>query len=519
MLARGLNAMMSRRFLWWAAAPVILLLVVSAWFAAAFRPSRLKAAAEEELAKRLNLDASIGELRVSLLPTPRAHGTGLRLNIPDRPDLPPFISIERFSVAIGPLSLARRQVRLVEAQGLVIAVPPGGDRGGLPRLDFDSRGEGGLSKVMVKTLVAENAELRFVPREPDDTPLVFAIHSLTMSDVGAGLAMGYDATLTNPIPRGVVQSTGRIGPWMTGDVGATPVEGEYVFADADMSTINGLGGTLRSTGAFAGDLRAIRVRGEASIPQFSLDLGGTPVPLTTAFETVVDGTDGTVVLERVDATLIETRMLVSGAITNMSGPGNHQVDLEVRIEDGRIEDLLALAIESAEPIMTGDVSLETTFSLPPGPARVRDRVRLSGRFGLSETRFTDADVQRKLQELSRRSQGRSADDPIGRVLTDLAGQFAIASGRVALTNLTFRVPGARVAMGGHYALTTGALDFRGTLRMDASVSSAVGGFKSIFIKPFDSLFRREGAGAVLPIRIQGTRMQPKFGLEMGKILR
>jgi hypothetical protein len=306
---------------------------------------------------------------------------------------------------------------------------------------------------------------------------------------------------------------------MTGDVGATPVEGEYVFADADMSAINGLGGTLESTGAFAGDLRAIRVRGQASIPQFSLDLGGTPVLLNTAFETVVDGTDGTVLLERVDATLIETRMLVSGAITNLSGPGNHQVDLEVHIENGRIEDLLALAIESAEPVMTGDVSLETTFSLPPGPERVRDRVRLSGRFGLSETRFTDAEVQRKLQELSRRSQGRSVDDPIGRVLTDLAGQFAITSGRVDLTNLTFRVPGARVAMGGQYALATGTLDFRGTLRMDATVSSAVGGFKSIFIKPFDSLFRGDGAGAVLPIRIQGTRMQPKFGLEMGKILR
>ena len=510
--------MPSRRLLSWTAVPVILLLGVMVWLSLAFSPARLRAAAQEELEKRLKLDASIGELRVSLFPRPRAHGGRLELRIPSRPDLPPFIRIERFSVAIGPLSLARRQVRLVEADGLVIAVPPGGDREGLPRFDGEAGGGDAMAKVMVRRLIARDAELRFVPKEGDDTPLVFAIHDLTMSDVGAGQAMGYEATLTNPVPRGIVRSRGRIGPWATGDAGSTPVDGEYTFTDADMSTINGIGGTLESTGAFEGDLRAIRVRGNARIPEFSLDLGGSPVPLTTTFQTVVDGTSGSVVLEQVDATLLETRMLVKGAVTNLSGPG-HQVDLEVQIADGRIEDVLALVLDSPEPIMTGDISLDTTFSLPPGPERVRERLRLEGRFGLTSTRWTDADVQRKLQELSRRSQGRDADAAIERVMTDLTGRFTVAGGQVDLQNLTFRVPGARVAMDGRYGLDSGALDFHGTLRMDASVSDAVGGFKSIFIKPFDPLFRRDGVGAVVPIRIEGTRTQPKFGLEMGRLFR
>ena len=68
-------------------------------------------------------------------------------------------------------------------------------------------------------------------------------------------------------------------------------------------------------------------------------------------------------------------------------------------------------------------------------------------------------------------------------------------------------------------LASGALDFRGTLSMRASVSQAVGGFKSIFIKPFDGLFRRNGQGAVLPIRITGTRQKPEFKLEMGRIFK
>jgi hypothetical protein len=53
--------------------------------------------------------------------------------------------------------------------------------------------------------------------------------------------------------------------------------------------------------------------------------------------------------------------------------------------------------------------------------------------------------------------------------------------------------------------------------MQASMSDAVGGFKSIFLKPFNPIFRKDGAGAVFPIKIEGTRQQPKFGLEFGKI--
>jgi hypothetical protein len=161
--------------------------------------------------------------------------------------------------------------------------------------------------------------------------------------------------------------------------------------------------------------------------------------------------------------------------------------------------------------------VDARLKLPPGEPRVRDRISVSGTFGLSGTRFTDAEVQSKLRNLSRRSQGKDQDDPIGRVLTNLRGEVRLAGGSAHLTRVTFQVPGARVALAGRYMLATGGMDFRGTLRMQATVSQAVGGFKSIFIKPFDGVFRKDGAGAVLPIRITGTREAPKFGLEVGKV--
>ncbi len=124
-----------------------------------------------------------------------------------------------------------------------------------------------------------------------------------------------------------------------------------------------------------------------------------------------------------------------------------------------------------------------------------------------------------MQELSRRSQGKSKEDPLGRVMTSLRGKFSIDNGRLTLPDLTFEVPGASVKLRGTYGLASSAMDFRGTLRMKATVSKAVGGFKSIFLKPFDPLFRKQGAGAVLPIKITGTRDAPKFGLEVGKVFK
>ena len=79
------------------------------------------------------------------------------------------------------------------------------------------------------------------------------------------------------------------------------------------------------------------------------------------------------------------------------------------------------------------------------------------------------------------------------------------------------MPGAKIALDGAYDLGTGGLDFHGTLRMQATLSQAVGGFKSIFIKPFDAIFRKDGAGAVIPIKIMGTRQAPVFRVELGKV--
>jgi hypothetical protein len=53
--------------------------------------------------------------------------------------------------------------------------------------------------------------------------------------------------------------------------------------------------------------------------------------------------------------------------------------------------------------------------------------------------------------------------------------------------------------------------------MDAPVSKVAGGMKGFFLKIADPLFRRKGAGTVLPIRISGSREKPEFHLRWGAV--
>ena len=166
----------------------------------------------------------------------------------------------------------------------------------------------------------------------------------------------------------------------------------------------------------------------------------------------------------------------------------------------------------------GDVALQTDFLLPPGEADVIDRLRLAGQFGLESARFTDQGVQSKIAGMSQRARG-TPDGPSGEnVMSDLKGRFRLQDGVLSMSNLTFTIPGATVNLQGNYGLRSEAIGFDGTLRMQATISEAAGGgMKSVFLKLVDPLFRSRNAGAVVPIKVTGTRKDPKFGLDVGRV--
>jgi hypothetical protein len=495
-------------------------LIVVLW-AVQWRSDTLRDRIVRTLSARFNADVTLDDLSISVLPRLRVTGSKLRLNVRNRGDLPPFIAIEHFSMDLGPLSIIRRHVSTMHVDGLTITVPPKDARRTLGAPDTpavpepaDEDGMLNPSKVMIERLITHNAILTFAKKRPDHRPLVFTIESLELLELGFERVVPFRAQLVNPKPTGLIQSQGSFGPWITDDPAETPVSGEYTFSDADLSTIDGIRGTLTSSGSYRGRIAEIDVTGTTTTPDFNLGFGGTPMPLETTFSATVDGTNGSLMLRQVDATLGRSSITARGSIVNLPGPGHHSTDLQVAVTEGRIEDLLRL-VGPGKPAITGNVALTTVVKFPPGEASELRRLGLDGQFVLSGTTFKKA-VQDKVKDFSRRSQGKDAEEMPEGVASNLKGAFALNNGVMRLRNLTFQVPGANVLLDGTADLRSRALSLRGTLQMQASVSQAVGGFKSIFLKIVDPFFRKPGKGTVIPIKIEGTIDAPKPGLALGK---
>ena len=460
---------------------------------------------------------------VDLFPTVTVRGQGLSVRLRGHDDVPPLLKMRSFAITGGLFGLLSRPRRFqrIALDGLEINIPPGGPdfaehygRAANP----ESPDQPSSSPIHIERLEASDAVLRLIPKRAGKEPREFLIHRLQMEGVGVTTQMPFRAELTNPLPRGEIKSEGTFGPWSRESPGATPVQGKYTFDNVDMSTIKGIAGTLTSTGEFSGAVGRIAVKGETRIPDFRLDIGGNALPLTTTFDALVDGTDGDTYLNAVNAKLGRTPILASGAIVGTPGVKGRTVQLKVKIADGRIDDVLRLAVKSPEPLLSGRLALQTDFLLPPGKEDVVNKLRLAGSFDLDSGQFRDPKVQEKLGGMSARASGEP-DAPPERVATDFEGRFKLADGTLSLAALKFRIPGAAVHLDGTYGLRSEVLEFDGTLRMQATISEAAGGgISSVLLKIVDPFFKKKGAGTVLPIRVRGTREHPTFGLDVVKAL-
>jgi hypothetical protein len=482
---------------------------------------RMRRAVTEALAERLDAEVELNAFRVRFLPRVHAEGANLTIRHRGRRDVPPLISVKSFSVQAGLIEIWRRRIAHVRLDGLEIHIPPGGasiEGAGTRDVDDDEDSDAD-AEVIVTELVAADAKLVIIPRNKAKPPKTWEIHALRMESVSTRTPMPFQAELTNAVPPGQIEVVGSFGPWQRTEPGETPLGGQFTFENADLGVFKGISGTLSSKGAFGGALNRIEVQGETDTPDFTLAVSGNPVPLKTKYHAVVDGTDGDTRLERVDASVLDTSIVAIGEVVHVEGVKGRQVDLDVTIDGGRLEDVLRMAVRAADPPMTGGLDLETTLVLPPGDRDVVEKLQLNGAFTIDAGRFTDAKVQQQVNELSVRARGRknpTAKPP--RVESDFSGTFALGDMVLSLSKVTFDVPGAIVELKGQYLLQPERIDFRGNLFMEARVSQTTSGFKSLLLRIIDPLFRRDGQ-TVVPLRISGTRSNPSFGLDLGRVFR
>jgi hypothetical protein len=114
--------------------------------------------------------------------------------------------------------------------------------------------------------------------------------------------------------------------------------------------------------------------------------------------------------------------------------------------------------------------------------------------------------------------GLKSGDAARTVSSNFSGQFKMGEGVLALPLVTFDVPGAVVEMTGRYAMVPETIDFSGNLFMDAKISETMTGWKAMLLKVADPLFRKNGR-TVIPLKVSGSRNDPKFGLDVKRALR
>ncbi|MGD0162351.1 MAG: hypothetical protein ABSB39_07750 [Candidatus Sulfotelmatobacter sp.] len=481
----------------------------------------LRARVIETLSNRFDSKVELGSLHVSIADGIEVSGSGLKIfgttdPNPYEPGVQALIGVQEFRFQTALLGLVRSPMHIdtVYVKGLELNVPPKEDRREMTNMDSRT----GKMTIFVDKFVCEDTKLLINTSKPGKPPLEFAIGDLKMKDVGPGQPLQFNATLVNPKPVGDIQSSGLFGPWRQDSPRDTPVQGDYSFRNADLSTIKGIGGTLSSTGQYSGTLGDIAVHGTTDTPDFQIATSGHPVPLHTEFHAIVDGTSGDTYLRPVNATVLHSSFTAEGSIVRMSAPHGHDIELTVMLDHARIEDLLKLGVRTDPPVMTGPVEMKTRLSLVPGDASVADRLKLAGNFHVLRARFTNEKVQSKLDSLSLRSQGKpkqAQEHPEEDVPVDLQGVFTLKDGLLSFSSLHFLIPGTHVDMTGDYSLDGQTFDFSGKARLDAKVSQMTTGWKSILLRPVDPFFSKGGAGTEIPIRITGTESEPHFGLDFG----
>jgi hypothetical protein len=471
------------------------------------------------VSKALDSEVELGAVHLVWIPL-QLHAHDLTVRHHGRTDIPPLLVVKSFIVDLKPTDLRSSTIDRVWVDGLEVNIPPKDPETGKRPIPKPSGGAGDddSSGLLIRQLIATNTRLTVVPGNPNKDPKVWDVYALEMKNLRSGEPATFTASVNNPIPEGKIEASGKFGPWQKQEPGTTALSGEYTF-DADLGTINGLAGKLGAIGTMAGTIEQISTTGQTKTPDFRLtELDGASLPLQTAYDAVVDGTKGDVELKRVDVMLGKSKFNVRGLVEGTKGIKGKRVVVNVTSNGANLGELLRF-VSKAQPAADGTLVIDAAMDLPQGKQRMLERVALEGSVRAERVKFTKDVVQDKIDELSRKAQGRPEDTSIDEVASQMAAKFTLQDGVFTYRGLSFKVQGAAVQLDGTHSLRSKAVDLAGVALLEAAVSQTQTGYKSWLLKPFDPLFRKNGAGTRLAIKVAGTQDQPKIALELGRTLK
>ena len=409
---------------------------------------------------------------------------------------PSLISIRRLTISSNLVGLLRHHIILLHAEGMHVT---------LGRSDF-SANISSTQQTIVDTFVADDAVLD-VRRKAH--PMRFVFHKFQLQNLGGSGATKFAAVFDNPMPAGLIQTSGQFGPWNSANPAGTSVSGTYTLSNADLGVFDAIGGVLSSDGNFEGTFKQMEVEGSTTTPEFEVAYTRHKLPLQTRFKAAVNAINGETILHSVKANFGRDQIDAHGRIGRQAD-GRRAAVIELNCDRGRIEDTFYPFIKSSKSPLVGNVAFQMHVVIPSGQERFLKKIEVQSDFRIQDARFTNPQTQTRLSKISERHDQKQSDD---NTLADLRGNVMLLNGIAHFSQLSARDGNATAWLHGNYDLTNEHVDLHGQLTTEASLGKTTSGIKSVFAKALEPLFQKGSHQKVVPVKISGTYHNPSFGLD------
>ena len=478
-----------------------------------------RAAVVQALEQQSGSSVEIGHFRHIYFPHPGCVAAGVVFRRSGNST--PLITIRKLTIMGSYHTLMLHHITIIRAEDTHLRIPPQAEAVGPESTPIDL---GSLhSGLTIGKIIADGAQVEFLPDQPGKPSLVFHISKLGLHNLAEGQPLLYHASIDLPLPPAEVYVEGKLNPVRHGQVGTTVMSGTFDVEQMNLGVFGGIAGTLASKGSFDGVLQHLNVQGTTNAPDFEVTESGHKLHLVTHYQALVNGMNGDVALNSVTAHFGHTAINVAGDIAGQDDAKGKTASLEISSDGARIEDLLRLFVKDKTPPMSGAIVFRAKAVLPPGNRPFIDKVQLQGDFGISGAKYPHPETQKDIDVLSARAQGKADQvkdgddkrgndsyDP-GRVLSNVKGHVVLRDAVAHLSNVTFDVPGASARVDGTYKLKTDQIDFKGDMHLDTELSKATTGVKSFLLKVIQPLTsQKKNEGSIVSLKIEGTYDNPKY---------
>ena len=483
-----------RKVLLTAAAIVVLLLIAAAIVAHHYWPFT-ESAVRADLASDASANVRFGSFHQTFFP-PGCIAENVVFQRDNSTE--PLITIRRLTIRSYLGGLLHNHVSLVRAEGMHVT---------LTGSNF-AQNDSNSQHSTVDRLVADDAVLEIRRSDPQHS-LRFVFHKFTMKNLGGSGPVSFSAVFDNPLPAGLLRTSGQFGPWNGSHPDATPVSGKYSLEQADMGVFGGIGGIVSSDGDFSGTFKEINLKGSTIIPEFEVKKTHHSLPLETHFDATVDADNGNVVLHQVKARFGHNDIVAQGTVGPTPG-GKRAAILDLRCDRGRIEDVFYPFIHSPKSPLTGDAVFTMKVTIPSGHEPFLRKLDLRSDFQIHNARFTHEQTQQRLNNIAEKPGQKDATE----TLADFQGKVAVTNGVAHFSYLSVHDQDAAATFKGNFGLIDERVKMNGKLKTAASLTKTTHGVSSVFAKVLEPFFKKKPHENVVPVKIGGTYKNPSFGRDI-----